>query len=138
VKDGKESKDVKDRPVKSGPVRHYGDLLVYQQAYRLALEVSKLTKSFPKQEQFEIGKQLRASSRSVVANIIKGWAKRVSAAEFKRHLVIAKGESAETEYWLNLSKDEGLAPIERCLALHSEYGRLGMMIYNLWKEWKKF
>ncbi len=137
MKDGKELKEVKDRPATSGPVRHYRDLLVYQQAYRLALEVSKLTRSFPRQEQFEVGKQLRASSQSVVANIVEGWAKRVSAAEFKRHLVIAKGESAETEFWLDLTKDEGLAPKERCLTLHSEYGRLGMMIYNLWKEWKK-
>ena len=137
MKDGKEVKDVKETTARSGPVRTYRDLLVYGQAYRLALEVSKLTKSFPRQEQFELGKQLRASSRSVAANIVEGWTKRTSAAEFKRHLIIAKGESAETEFWLELSGDEGIAPKERCLALQSEYGRLGMMIYNLWKEWKK-
>ncbi len=40
----KEAKEVKERPPRSGPVRNYTDLLVYQQAYRLALEVSKLSR----------------------------------------------------------------------------------------------
>jgi four helix bundle protein len=122
---------------RSGPVRNYTDLLVYKQAYRLALEVSKLTRSSPRSEQYELGRQLRASSRSVAANIVEGWTKRTSPAEFKRHLMIAKGESAETEFWLELSGDEGVAAKERCLALKAEYGRVGMMIYNLWREWKK-
>lgn len=40
---------------RAGAVRTYSDLLVYKQAYRLALDVSRLTKEFPRQEQFEIG-----------------------------------------------------------------------------------
>ena len=50
-------------------------LLVYKQAYALALRVSELTKSFPRHEQYELGRQLRNSSRSVAANIAEGWAK---------------------------------------------------------------
>lgn len=122
---------------RSGPVRKYSDLLVYQQAYRLALEVSKLTRTFPRTEQFELGRQLRACSRSVGANIVEGWAKRNSAAEFKRHLVIASGECAETRYWLDLASDEGLTPKERCEIVKGDYAKLGMMIHNLWKEWRK-
>jgi hypothetical protein len=40
---------------RAGVVRTYSDLLVYQQAYRLALDVSKVTKEFPRQEQFRWG-----------------------------------------------------------------------------------
>jgi len=83
---------------RAGAVRTYSDLLVYQQACRLALDVSKLTKAFPRQEQFETGRQIRNCSRSVAANIVEGWAKRNSAAEFKRHLMIAIGECAETSF----------------------------------------
>jgi four helix bundle protein len=107
VEDGEE---VKDRTSRAGPVKLYSDLLIYKQAYRLALDVSKWTKLFPKHEQFELGRQLRRSARSIPANIVEGWAKRNSPAEFKRHLVIAAGEVAESKFWIELAKDEGFAP----------------------------
>ena len=138
VKDVKEAKDVKDRAVRVGVVRTYSDLLVYKQAYRLALDVSKLTKEFPRQEQFELGRQLRNCSRSVAANIVEGWAKRNSAAEFKRHLIIAIGECAETKFWIDLASDEQFVQSGQAGALGSEYGKLGFMLHNLWKEWRKF
>lgn len=123
---------------RAGVVRTYSDLLVYKQAYRLALDVSKITKGFPRQEQFEMGRQIRNCSRSVAANIVEGWAKRNSAAEFKRHLIIAIGESAETKFWIDLASDEGLFESNRAALLGSEYGKLGFMLHNLWKEWRKF
>jgi len=137
VKDVEEVKEVKDKPARAGVIRQYSDLLVYKQAYRLALDVSKLTRAFPRQEQFELGRQIRNSSRSVAANIVEGWAKRNSSAEFKRHLVIASGESAETKFWLDLAADEGIAAKNQCEQLKTEYSKLGMMIHNLWKEWRK-
>jgi four helix bundle protein len=112
-------------------------LLVYQQAYRLTLEVSKLSRGLPRHEQFELGRQIRASSRSVAANIVEGWAKRQSAAEFKRHLQIAIGECEEKRFWLELASDEGLVSKSISEPLVTEYAKLGMMIRNLWKEWRK-
>ena len=121
-----------------GVVRTYSDLLVYKQAYRFALDVSKVTKKFPRREQFEIGRQIRNCSRSVAANIVEGWAKRNSAAEFKRHLIIAIGECAETKFWIDLAADEGFVETKQASSLGSEYGKLGFMLHNLWKEWRKF
>jgi four helix bundle protein len=123
---------------RAGVVRTYSDLLVYKQAYRLALDVSKVTKEFPRQEQFEMGRQIRNCSRSVAANIVEGWAKRNSAAEFKRHLMIAIGECAETKFWIDLATDEGFVAAKRAGTLGSEYRKLGFMLHNLWKEWRKF
>jgi len=111
--------------------------LVYQQAYRLTLEASRLSRAFPRQEQYELGRQIRSSSRSVAANIVEGWAKRGSAAEFKRHLQIAIGECEETRFWLDLASDEGFAPKANTESISGEYAKLGMMIRNLWKEWRK-
>jgi four helix bundle protein len=135
IKEIKESEE-RLRP-RAGPLRNYTDPLVYKQAYKLSLEVSKLTKSFPRQEQYEMGRQLRASCRSVPANIVEGWVKRNSAAEFKRHLLIAAGECAETRFWLDLASDEGIADRNRCESLKIETGKLGLMIHNLWKQWRK-
>ena len=121
----------------TGPIRKYGDLLVYKQAYRLALSISKFTKLLPREEQFELGRQLRRSARSVPANIVEGWAKRNSAAEFKRHLLIASGEAAETRFWIELAVDEGMVNRKLAEDLLADYSKLSFMIHNLWKEWRK-
>jgi len=136
VKEVEEVKEVKDRN-KTGPVKNYSDLLVYRQAYRLTLRVSAFSKTMPREEQFELGRQVRRSSRSVGANIVEGWTKLVSPAEFKRHLVIAAGEVAETKYWLELAADEGFVVRHTAESLVGEYSKLGFMIHNLWKEWRK-
>ncbi|HEV2385772.1 MAG TPA: four helix bundle protein [Candidatus Acidoferrales bacterium] len=119
------------------PIRRYDDLLVYRQALRLALEVSPLTRGFPRQEQYELGRQMRASSRSIAANIVEGWAKRHSAAEFKRHLQISIGESEETKFWLDLARAEDCVAREQCEPVQAEYAKLGMLLHNLWNAWKK-
>lgn len=137
VKEINEAKEVKDQNRTLGPIRRYSDLLVYKQAYRLALSTSHFTKSLPRTEQFEIGRQLRRSARSVPANIVEGWTKRNSPAEFKRHLLIASGEAAETRFWIELTVDEGLIDRAAAEELLKEYSKLGFMIHNLWKEWRK-
>jgi four helix bundle protein len=136
VKEVEEVKEVKDRNG-AGPLKNYTDLLVYKQAYRLTLRVSTFSKTMPREEQFELGRQLRRCSRSVGANIVEGWTKRVSPAEFERHLVIAAGEAAETKYWLELAADEGFVVRHTAESLVGEYSKLGFMIHNLWKEWRK-
>jgi four helix bundle protein len=68
---------------------------------------------------------------------VEGWAKRESPAEFRRHLQIAIGECEETRFWLDLTGDENCAPKSKTEPLETEYAKLGMMIHNLWKEWRK-
>lgn len=137
TKELEEIKEVKDRSSITGPIRKYGDLLIDKQAYRLALSVSKFTKTLPREEQFELGRQLRRSARSIPANIVEGWAKRNSAAEFKRHLLIASGEAAETRFWIDLAVDEGMVNRKLAEDLVADYSKLSFMIHNLWKEWRK-
>ena len=137
AKDARDAKEAREKTRNAGPIRHYSDLLVYRKAYGLALEVSKLTRTFPRHEQFGLGSQMRRCSRSVAANIVEGWAKRHSPAEFRRHLQLAIGECEETKFWLDLTGDEGCASKDRCQQLKAEYGKLGMMFQNLWKEWRK-
>lgn len=101
------------------------------------MEVSKLTKRFPREEQFELGRQLRRSARSVPANVVEGWTKRNSAAEFKRHLLIAAGEVAECKFWIEWAADESLSERAATRQLIENYSKLGFMIHKLWKEWRK-
>jgi four helix bundle protein len=112
-------------------------LLIYRQSSRLALPVSKFTAGLPGEEQFELGRQLRRCARAVPANVVEGWTKRNSAAEFKRHLVIAAGEAAECGFCIGLAVDEGLLSQRAARAILGEYQKLGFKIHNLWKEWRK-
>jgi len=137
VKEVNEVKEVKEASPRTGPVKNYTDLLVYKQAFRLAFEISRFTKTFPREEQYELGRQLRRSARSVPANIVEGWAKRNSPAEFKRHLLIAAGEIAEAKFWIELASEEGFVERDAADKFTKEDSKLGFMIHNLWKEWRK-
>lgn len=118
------------------PIKTYRDLDVFQESYKAALEVSRTCKRFPQHEQFELARQLRRSARSVPANIVEGWAKRSSAAEFKRYLVMAIGSCHETQLWLEMSKDEQYITLEEWEKFRNWYNRIGAMLQQLWKNWR--
>jgi four helix bundle protein len=46
-------------------VKNFRDLLAYQKARKLSLDIFKLTHSFPKEEIYSLTDQVRRSSRSV-------------------------------------------------------------------------
>src|SRR5260370_23081994 len=120
------------------PIKTYKDLEVVQVYYRLALEISKSVRNFTGPEQFELARQLRRAARSIPANVVEGWAKRSSAAEFKRYLQVAVGSCDECKLWLEMSRDEGYLSAEECFRLENRFNVLGAMLKSLWKQWKNF
>ena len=118
-------------------IRHYRDLLVYQQSYQMALEVSRLTRSFPRDEQYELARQMRSAARSISANIAEGWGKRQSAAEFRRFLQNAIGSCDEIQVWLDMSSDEKYITAKQHEHFHGEYAKIGALLHRLWKGWRK-
>ena len=85
--------------------RGFRDLIVYQKSYKLALEIFKITKSFPKEEKYSLTDQIRRSSRSVPANLSAAWAKRRYVKAFINKLSDCLEEASETEVWLDMSYD---------------------------------
>ncbi len=110
------------------------DLIVYQKAYALAMEVFHLTKRFPPEERFALVSQIRRSSRSVCLNLREAWAKRRYEAHFISKLSDCDGESNETDTALDFAKDCGLITPEdhaRLVGVCSEVRRiLGAMLTN--------
>jgi four helix bundle protein len=117
-------------------IRTYRDLEVFKESYAAALDVSKLVKRFPIYEQAELARQLRRAARSIPANIVEGWAKRLSAPEFKRYLQVAIGSCDEVGMWLAMSKDEGYLPELNFRSYRERYNKIGIMLASLWRNWK--
>ena len=78
----------------------FRDLDVYQRAFTIQQELFKLSKRWPKIEDYALTDQIRRSSRSVGANLAESWAKRRYPAHFLSKLTDADGELQETMHWL--------------------------------------
>jgi four helix bundle protein len=60
-------------------VRSAKELEVYKKAYALAMDVFRLSKSFPAEEKYALTSQIRRSSRSVSMNLREAWLRPVEA-----------------------------------------------------------
>src|ERR1700678_164383 len=83
------------------------NLIVFNKAYSLAMEIFELTKTFPAEEKYSLTDQIRRSSRSVCANIGEGYRKKIYPKSFVSKLVDADGECTETMIHLSFAKDCG-------------------------------
>lgn len=118
------------------PIRRYEDLLVYQKSYEMALEVHRLTLTFPDFERFELGRQLRTAATSIPVNIAEGFARRSSSADFKRFLTIASGSCSEAKVWLSMAKDLSYLPAQPALQLVKRFDEVGKMLHGLHRNWR--
>jgi len=86
------------------PSKSFKELIVWQKAHQLVLNVYKATKHFPKEETYGLTSQLRRSSVSVAANIAEGFKKKGIADKLK-YMNTAQGSLSESDYHLLLAND---------------------------------
>ncbi len=116
----------------------YRDLKVFQLAYKLAMDIFEITKTFPKEEKYSLVDQIRRSSRSIPANIAEAWKKRQYPKMFVSKIVDSAGEAGETEVWLDVSKDTGYLSMETYEDLISKYDEVNRMLYGMIDKHEKF
>ena len=107
-------------------IKSYKDLLAYQKAYELALEVYKITKNFPKEEVYGLVSQARRATVSIPSNIAEGY-RRGSRKEYIQFLNIAYGSAAELETQISLAYDLNMLNEEsyrRVIGLSEEVSKL--------------
>jgi four helix bundle protein len=112
-------------------IESFKDLIVYQKAYKLAMEIFEISKSFPKEEKYSLTDQMRRSSRSVTSCLAESWAKRRYEKSFVNKLTDSLGEENETEVWLDYSKDCKYIQKETHKRLLSEYDEVRMMLISM-------
>src|SRR6266852_6053604 len=88
------------------PVRDFHELKAWQEAHEATMLVYKVTREFPREEQFGLVSQLRRAAASVAANLAEACGR--GGNDFGRFCQIAMGSACETEYHLELSRDLGL------------------------------
>jgi len=83
-------------------IRSHRDLIVWQKAMDLVVDVYRLSAAFPSNEQFRLVAQVTRASASVPANIAEGYS-RSSTRDYAHFLAIAKGSLMEAETFLMLA-----------------------------------
>ena len=114
------------------------DLIVYQKAYSLAMEIYRISKDWPPEEKYALIDQIRRSSRSVCVNIREAWAKRKYEAHFVSKLTDADAENAETDTWLDFARDCSYLSSSDHGRLANECREIGAMLGSMINDPKSF
>src|SRR3954451_5338314 len=103
----------------------------WKAAHQLALQVYRVTESWPVNERYGLTMQIRRAALSAPTNIAEGSAKRGSR-EFRRYLDIALGSLSEVSYLLRFTRDRGILDEEGFRALDDLRNRAGQLTWRLY------
>ncbi len=84
-------------------INSYQDLIVWQKAVELVVEIYKLTKNFPKSETYGLISQMRRAAVAIPSNIAEGYRRR-HTKEYLQFLSVANGSAAELETQIIVAK----------------------------------
>jgi four helix bundle protein len=83
-------------------MKDYRKLVVWEKAHHLVLLVYRITKTFPREEQYGLTNQIRRAATSAPTNIAEGCG-RFTQMDFARYLQQAFGSIQEVQYLSFLS-----------------------------------
>jgi len=101
----------------------FEDLIVWQKAHQLVLEIYKFTSYFPNHELYGLTSQFRRAAVSIAANIAEGY-KKLGYKDKIRFFNIAHASLEECRYYMILSKDLNYGENDKILDLLQETGKL--------------
>lgn len=117
-------------------MRHH-TLVAWQRADDLFIAVHRLAReSFPPDERYELGSQVRRAAYSVAANIVEGVA-REHNKERLQFLNISWGSLAEVGYCLHVARRLGYITDTTYTKLDVEVRRVGAPLSGLIKDAKR-
>lgn len=120
-------------------MKSYRELDIYNESFKLAVDVHKMTMKLPKYELYEEGSQIRRSAKSITANIVEGYGRKRYKMDFIRFLIFAHSSCDETIVHLNFLKDthSEFVDVGDLLKAYDNLGRkLNSFIDYVEKNWK--
>lgn len=109
-------------------LKSYRELIVWQKAYLLVLEIYRITKEYPKSETFGLAQQMRRAAVSIPSNIAEGYGRK-HKTDYHRFLSIAYGSLSELETQYLLSIDLGY--ITQNEIIETLLKEVGGMLYRM-------
>ena len=115
-------------------MKDFEELLAYQKAFKLAMQIHQISKKFPIEERYSLTDQVRRSSRSVCACLAEGYRKRKYPKHFVAKITDSDMENAETKCWIQFAlacKYIDQNEYDNLVVQSEEIGKiLGFMINN--------
>ncbi len=108
----------------AGKIRDHWELETYQLALDASMEIYRVSKDFPKEEQYALTDQIRRSSRSVCSNLAEAWGRRRYQPVFVSKLSECEGEARETLCWLQFAVECGYISPEEGRRMHQVYNQI--------------
>jgi four helix bundle protein len=114
-------------------MKDFRNLIVWQKAHELVLEIYTTTKNWPKEETYGLTSQIRRASSSIPTNIAEGCGRNTDG-DTNRFFQFAMGSASEVEYLIILGKElEYLSPKEYTL-LNDRIVEIKKMLASLIKK----
>ena len=111
-------------------VNRFEDLIAWQKARELARSIYEITRSKAFAQDFDLIRQIRRASVSVMSNIAEGF-ERGSNNEFHQFLVIAKGSCAEVRSQLYIALDANFLTAQQFQELLIQAEEVGRIVGGL-------
>lgn len=111
-------------------VQSFRELVAWQKAMDLVVEVYRVTQSFPADERFGLTAQVRRAAVSVPSNIAEGQG-RGPGNDFLRFLHIARGSLQEVDTQLLIAARLGFLPQARHDELTALLATVAKLIHGL-------
>jgi four helix bundle protein len=111
----------------------YRDLIAWQRAVDLSVQIYRTTGDFPREEIYGITSQMRRAAVSIASNIAEGYG-RNSRREYRQFLGIAHGSALELQTQLAIAIRLGLGKTELLEKAQSASEEVGKIIWAIQRK----
>ncbi len=117
-------------------ISSFTDLIAWQEAHKLVLQVYKTTNQLPHKEKYNVVDQLERAAVSITNNIAEGYG-RQSAKEMTHFLYISLGSLKEVQNMLLICRDLEYIKNEEFMSISNQTASVSRLLRGLIKANKE-
>jgi four helix bundle protein len=111
-------------------IKSFRELLVWQKSMNLAERCYGVSRCFPRDDQWVLGREIRKSCISVPSNIAEGYG-RHSTPEYIHHLRFSNGSNNELQTQVELARRFEIITFNEATTLIADAEEIGRMLHGL-------
>ncbi|MEK7537891.1 MAG: four helix bundle protein [Patescibacteria group bacterium] len=114
-------------------MKNFKELIVWQKAMVLVVEIYRVTKSFPDDEKFGLTSQMRRSGVSIPSNIAEGHM-RTTNRDFRQFVAFARGSCSELETQARIAQELGYLSTSAFIKLDEKITEVAKMLSSFYAK----